>query len=344
MGTSPYSDPPYFYEYPEFEDPIKLSEQFEEEYPATHLSPERGGFESDSMLASSHQREIGQGQRDYVRWVQLSLNRLLGLRLRVDGIMGPQTRSAVRSFQQKYGLRPDGIVGPQTKRALMAAGAGTLPYPPTALRPASLSPLPTPSKPTLNDLGTFTRQFVRDLVKRGVKIDCADLAIELWIRFGERFGIPVTFRIWDRNLGRFNNFGRRQFPTTNRFAAFVRGNLGAVGLRYNTFPLAGGHRSAVPGDIFLYEYINEKTKNRHRFGHTRIIYDAGRGSGEAGADKVQIVQGNLPARELKFFTRPARYFYESRRVNMGANAGREPHTMRLVGGLPRRFNAFSHLA
>ena len=35
-----------------------------------------------------------------------------------DGIFGPRTRAAVRSFQQRHGLLVDGIVGPQTRAAL----------------------------------------------------------------------------------------------------------------------------------------------------------------------------------------------------------------------------------
>jgi peptidoglycan hydrolase-like protein with peptidoglycan-binding domain len=48
--------------------------------------------------------------RDYIKWVQQSLNQIMGLHLAVDGISGTQTRSAVRSFQQKHGLAIDGIV------------------------------------------------------------------------------------------------------------------------------------------------------------------------------------------------------------------------------------------
>lgn len=71
--------------------------------------------------------EVNHRSRDYIRWVQQALNRILGLRLTVDGIIGAQTCSAIRTFQECYGLTVDGIVGPQTERALIAAGAGQPP-------------------------------------------------------------------------------------------------------------------------------------------------------------------------------------------------------------------------
>jgi hypothetical protein len=66
------------------------------------------------------------------------LNRLLGLRLAVDGVLGAQTRSAIRSFQQRRSLLVDGVVGAQTEAALRAAGAsappaGTLVMPPLTI-------------------------------------------------------------------------------------------------------------------------------------------------------------------------------------------------------------------
>ncbi|MGH8035051.1 MAG: peptidoglycan-binding domain-containing protein, partial [Lysobacterales bacterium] len=64
---------------------------------------------------------------EHVRWVQDSLNRILGLRLPLDGIMGPEVRSAVRSFQERQGLPITGLVGPDTERALMAATSGQSP-------------------------------------------------------------------------------------------------------------------------------------------------------------------------------------------------------------------------
>jgi len=59
---------------------------------------------------------------DYVKWVQTMLNRIIGLRLSIDGKMGPATRSALRNFQNKMGLKPDGALDTNTKNALIRAG------------------------------------------------------------------------------------------------------------------------------------------------------------------------------------------------------------------------------
>ena len=56
-----------------------------------------------------------------IRWAQDCLNQVLGLQIAVTGIMGPDARSAVRSFQQERGLRVSGIVGPDTVEALRTA-------------------------------------------------------------------------------------------------------------------------------------------------------------------------------------------------------------------------------
>jgi peptidoglycan hydrolase-like protein with peptidoglycan-binding domain len=79
------------------------------------------------LEAGEWEAGVDRNRAAYVRWGQQSLNRVLGLQLAVDGISGPKTRSAVRSFQRRAGLTVDGLVGPQTERALVAAGAGPPP-------------------------------------------------------------------------------------------------------------------------------------------------------------------------------------------------------------------------
>ena len=49
----------------------------------------------------------------------------LGHKLEADGVFGPTTEQAVKSFQKANGLLVDGIVGPDTYQALQAANAPT---------------------------------------------------------------------------------------------------------------------------------------------------------------------------------------------------------------------------
>ena len=81
---------------------------------------------------------INRGSREFIIWVQRTLNSAMGLRLAVDGILGPETRSAVRSFQQRNGLAVDGIVGPATEQRLRQVSGGS----PQSAQSATCPPKP----------------------------------------------------------------------------------------------------------------------------------------------------------------------------------------------------------
>jgi len=56
-----------------------------------------------------------------VRDLQTALNVITGAGLKVDGIFGPKTEKAVRTFQTMFNLTTDGIVGKNTGTCLVAA-------------------------------------------------------------------------------------------------------------------------------------------------------------------------------------------------------------------------------
>jgi phosphatidylserine/phosphatidylglycerophosphate/cardiolipin synthase-like enzyme/outer membrane protein OmpA-like peptidoglycan-associated protein len=67
--------------------------------------------------------EAGGGDSN-VRWLQATLNQLIGAGLAVDGVAGNATRAAVRDFQGRNNLAQDGVAGPLTVAAMRAALAG----------------------------------------------------------------------------------------------------------------------------------------------------------------------------------------------------------------------------
>lgn len=64
---------------------------------------------------------------EHVRWVQHSLNTVMGLQLPIDGVMRIETRRAIGHFQEQQGLPITGIVDPQTEDALIAASGNQPP-------------------------------------------------------------------------------------------------------------------------------------------------------------------------------------------------------------------------
>jgi len=59
--------------------------------------------------------------KPYIQWLQLSLNKILGSNLDVDGDYGPLTTAEVKIFQQISAINDDGIIGPITERYIIEA-------------------------------------------------------------------------------------------------------------------------------------------------------------------------------------------------------------------------------
>ncbi len=202
---------------------------------------------------------------------------------------------------------------------------------------------------TLADLQTFSRAYVRNMIARRRAIDCADLAIEIWIRFAERHNLPVSFRVWDSTGRRWMTATRagvraggavvRRFPSYDAFIRWTQSNLGAAGLSSNTFAVRGRHRSAVAGDVFLWQWRNNRTGRLASVGHTQILDRVVRGSSGDMSDTITVFQGNLPPVVPQKRRRPASFFYNRRTANLSAG----PHTGIPVGPGPRRFNSFRSL-
>ncbi len=75
----------------------------------------------------------------------------------IDGIFGPSTELAVKSFQRSHGISPTGIVGPITSRALGLTGGSPAP-----------SPSPSPSSGLRQgDRGPLVRAVQRAIVRAG---------------------------------------------------------------------------------------------------------------------------------------------------------------------------------
>ena len=73
---------------------------------------------------------------DDVAALQLRLSELGFDAGRADGLFGPRTEAALKSFQRDYGLRPDGVCGPATLRALRQLGRLVVGGRPEVLREA----------------------------------------------------------------------------------------------------------------------------------------------------------------------------------------------------------------
>ena len=69
-------------------------------------------------------KKVGVAGKSLILYVQAALNRLMEAGLQIDGVLGPQTRAAVRRFEKENSLAPTGAPKGKTVRALLTAAAG----------------------------------------------------------------------------------------------------------------------------------------------------------------------------------------------------------------------------
>ena len=97
-------------------------------------------------------------------WLQASLNKIgANPQIEVDGIVGPATRNAVRSFQMNQGLVVDGLVGPATIAAIETALKAGKPLPTMPVPPDIV--LPPPGVKAREDLAPTFWGRVTDLFR-----------------------------------------------------------------------------------------------------------------------------------------------------------------------------------
>jgi|GEM_PF-6488107 len=102
-------------------------------------------FDDEREYETNTKGAVNRKSVEYAKWIQQSLNKIMGLRLAVDGDIRTQTRSAIRAFQKKQGLKDDGIVGATTESALIRNGAS---QPPQRSGTSPNQPIPT-GKPNI---------------------------------------------------------------------------------------------------------------------------------------------------------------------------------------------------
>jgi peptidoglycan hydrolase-like protein with peptidoglycan-binding domain len=193
---------------------------------------------------ASQSSDIGS---DFVRWAQTCLNGYLGLTLPVDGVLDLNTRSAIRTFQERQGLPITGRIGPKTEAALKEA----------CRPPEPGGPAPSDELSSEFELRAFrgnaqplhSARFVQ-LVRAGQ----TTTAIAEAVKAGESDINQLTNRVF---YARHPELGSRRVQTGERALAqewlqirdsIVRPTLATVGAR-TTLPASSSGSGAQPTPI-----------------------------------------------------------------------------------------------
>lgn len=89
--------------------------------PANAAGDKAGGPSAQTMPAGGSSVSVASDERS-VRQIQRQLN-TAGYEVGVDGVWGPGTESALRSFQREQGITPTGVPDEETMAALEDSGS-----------------------------------------------------------------------------------------------------------------------------------------------------------------------------------------------------------------------------
>jgi len=126
---------------------------------------------------------------DNVQQVQSCLNGVQNAGLATDGVFGPLTDAAVRTFQRNNGLNADGIVGPLTWDALMRRCGFT----PTAVRRAAvdaIAPAEPMPEPTMDEILPSEREIVSESIDDSSILDESENLNPPPVHIGETHVVP----------------------------------------------------------------------------------------------------------------------------------------------------------
>lgn len=186
-----------------------------------------------------------------------------------------------------------------------------------------------PDSPTYAEaFPAFARETAAAWVRDGVKLDCADFSISLLIAYGDRHGLPVSFKYWSAALARHVTTASTEARFTSRaqYDRFIREAVNAQNLTLNTRAIA--YDEWATGDVVLMNW-NQSAAEPNFPGrdvwHTFMIGDPG----------VSVFFGNLDDLNQPL---PIVETTEARRIEqITAHADR-------YGLSPRRYNALTYRA
>ncbi|PWA08396.1 endopeptidase SpoIID/LytB [Pueribacillus theae] len=165
----------------------------------------------------------------------------------VDGIYGPLTAQAVRSFQQANGLEVDGIAGPETLSALKNGKAASKPASKPEATPSEESSAPSPSSSVLKkeSAGQAVAQLQSNLKRLGFFSANAtgfygDITAQAVTNFQRAHGLSVDGAAGPETLNKLNNVLNGKDTEAVKGSSFNVMNLVADASAYIGVPYVWG--------------------------------------------------------------------------------------------------------